>query len=61
MTVDELYEELKKLHDEGYGKLNIAYRDECTDRGLSKVSTVNVITDNDRIGKFVILNTKEEK
>lgn len=61
MTVDELYEELKKLRDEGYGKLNVAYRDECTDRGLSKVSTVNVITDNDRIGKFVILNTKEEK
>jgi hypothetical protein len=60
MTVDELYKELKKLHDEGYGKLNVAYRDECTDRGLSRVSTVDVITDNDRIGKFVILNTKDE-
>jgi len=59
MTVDELYEELKKLRDEGYGKLNIAYRDECTARGLSRVNNVEVITDNDHIGKFILLYTKE--
>lgn len=61
MTVDELWIELKKLHDKGYGKLNIAYKDECTDRGLSKVDNVEVITDNDHIGKFILLNTNCEE
>lgn len=61
MTVDELNKELEKLQKEGYGKLNIAYNDECKERGLSRVDKIDVVTDNDRIGKFVILNTKEEK
>ena len=61
MTVDELCVKLEKLHEEGYGKLNVAYNNECTARGLSKVDTIDIVTDNDHIGKFVLLNTKGEE
>ena len=61
MTVDELNKELEKLQKEGYGKLNIVYCDDCTARGLSKVDRIDVVTDNDHIGKFVLLNTKGEE
>lgn len=60
MTVDELYEELKKLRNDGEGCLNVAFRNECKERGLSRVDKIDVVTDNDHIGKFVLLNTKDE-
>lgn len=60
MTVDELYEELKKLRNDGKGCLNIAFRNECEERGLSRVDKMDVVTDNDHIGKFVLLDTKNK-
>ena len=60
MTVDELLEALNQLHKEGYGKLNIVYHNDCATRKLSLVNTVDVLTDDDHIGKFVKLNSKEE-
>lgn len=61
MTVDELNKELEKLQKEGYGKLNIAYRDDYTERGLSRVDRIDVVTDNQHISKFVLLNTNGEE
>ena len=60
MTVDELYEELKKLRSKGEGCLNIAFRNECVERGMSRVDKIYVLVDNDHIGKFVLLDTKDE-
>lgn len=60
MTVDELYEELKILRSNGEGCLNIAFRNEFVERGMSKVDKIYVLVDNDHIGKFVLLDTKDE-
>lgn len=60
MTVNELYEELKKLRNDGKGCLNIAFRNDCVKRGMSKVDKICVLVDDDHIGKFVLLDTKEE-
>ena len=60
MTVDELYEELKKLRNNGEGCLNVAFRNECVERSMSKVDKIHVLVDNDHIGKFVLLDTKNE-
>ena len=60
MTVDELYEELKKLRNDGEGCLNVAFRNECVERGMSRVDKIHVLVDNDYIGKFVLLDTKDE-
>ena len=60
MTVDELYEELKRLRSNGEGCLNIVFRNECVGRGMSKVDKIHVLVDNDHIGKFVLLDTKDE-
>lgn len=60
MTVNELYEELKKLRDNGEGCLNIAFKNECVERGMSKVDKICVLVDNDHIGKFVLLDTKDK-
>lgn len=60
MTVNELYEELKKLRDNGEGCLNIAFKDKCVERGMSKVDKICVLVDNDHIGKFVLLDTKDK-
>ena len=61
MTVNELVKELNKLCEEGYGKLNVVYRDDCTMRHLSSVDTVDVLVDDDHIGKFVKLDSREEQ
>ena len=60
MTVDELLKALNQLHKEGYGKLSIVYPNDRVTRKLSLVDMVDVLTDDDHIGKFVKLNSKEE-
>jgi len=55
MTVNELVKKLIELQKEDYGKLNVVFRDETMKRGLSRVGSCEVIVDNDRIGKFVVL------
>ena len=53
-------EELKKLRNDGEGCLNIAFKNKCVERGMSKVDKIYVLVDNDHIGKFVLLDTKDE-
>ena len=60
MTVNELYEELKKLRNDGKGCLNITFKNKCVERGMSKVDKIYVLVDDDHIGKFVLLDTKDE-
>lgn len=55
MTVNDLIKELQYLKQEGYGQLNVAYKDDSSDHGKSRVDKVEVLMENNRIGKFVYL------